>query len=117
MSSLFLSALEIGWLKRILCYNGKITKVLQKMRPSIQNKTEKNVAGICKCMANVFLLHLMILHQNVYFTTLIYAKEKHSFFSFINKCVDCGFVSTGQLLGPNGYLTYKEFKTKFQTVQ
>ena len=39
------------------------------------------------------------------------------FFFFISKCVDCGLVSTGQLLGPNGYLTYKEFKTKFQTVQ
>ena len=34
----FLSALEIGWLKRILCDNGKITKILQKICPSIQNK-------------------------------------------------------------------------------
>ena len=34
----FLSALESGWLKRILCDNGKITKILQKICPSIQNK-------------------------------------------------------------------------------
>ena len=34
----FLSALEIGWLKHILCDNGKITKILQKICPSIQNK-------------------------------------------------------------------------------
>ena len=27
------------------------------------------------------------------------------------KWVDCGIVSIGQLLGPNGYLTYNEFKT------
>ena len=45
----FLSALEIGWLKRILCDNGKITKVLQKMYPSRQNKIRKMWRGICKC--------------------------------------------------------------------
>jgi len=36
----FLSALKIGRLKHILCDNGKITKILQKMCPSIQS-TEK----------------------------------------------------------------------------
>ena len=66
------------------------------------------------CMANVFLLHLMILLQNVYITMLIYAEGKGSF--YLKKCVDCGIVWIGQLLGPNGYLTYNEFKTKFQTV-
>jgi len=45
----FLSALEIGWLKRILCDNGKITKVLKKMYPSVQNKIRKMWRGICKC--------------------------------------------------------------------
>ena len=33
----FLSALKIGRLTCILCDNGKITKILQKMCPSIQN--------------------------------------------------------------------------------
>ena len=65
-------------------------------------------------MANVFLLHLIILLQNVYITMLIYAEGKGSF--YLKKCVDCGIVWIGQLLGPNGYLTYNEFKTKFQTV-
>ena len=32
------------------------------------------------CMANVFLLHLMILLQNVYITMLIYAEGKGSFY-------------------------------------
>ena len=56
----------------------------------------------------------MILLQNVYITMLIYAEGKGS---FKKKWVECGFVSTGQVLGPNGYLTYNEFKTEFQTVQ
>ena len=64
-------------------------------------------------MANVFLLHLIILLQNVYITMLIYAEGKGS---FKKKWVDCGIVSIGQLLGPNGSLTYNEFKTKCQTV-
>ena len=59
----------------------------------------------------------MILLQNVYFTMLIYAEEKRYFLKIINKWVECGFVSTGQVLGPNGYLTYNEFQTEFQTVQ
>ena len=67
------------------------------------------------CMANAFLLHLMILLQNVYITMLIYAEGKGSFL-YIKKWVDCGIVSIGQLLEPNGYLTYNEFKTNFQTV-
>ena len=33
----FLSALQISWLKRILCDNGKITNILLKMCPLIQN--------------------------------------------------------------------------------
>ena len=33
---LLLSALNIGWLKRILCDNGKITKILQKRCLSTQ---------------------------------------------------------------------------------
>ena len=45
----FLSALKIGWLKRILCDIGKITKILQKMCPSIQNRRKKMCWGICKC--------------------------------------------------------------------
>ena len=44
----FLSAFKIGWLKRILCDNGKITKILQKMCSSIPNKI-KMWLGICKC--------------------------------------------------------------------
>ena len=35
---------------------------------------------------------------------------------FIKKWVDCCIVSIGQLQGPNRYLTYNEFKTKFQAV-
>ena len=27
--------------------------------------------------------------------------------------MDCGIVSTGQLFGPDGYLTYNAFKTRF----
>ena len=115
---------------------GKITKIFfQKMCPSIQNRKEL-CWGICKCnhaektkktkkrfmkmylnitktcMANVLLLHLMILLQNVYITTLCRGKRA----IFIRKWVDCGIVSIGQLLGANGYLTYNEFKTRFQTV-
>ena len=44
-------------------------------------------------MANVFLLHLIILLQNVYITMLIYAEGKGS---FKKKWVDCGIVSIGQ---------------------
>ena len=32
----FVSALKISWLRRILCDNGKITKILQVRCPSIQ---------------------------------------------------------------------------------
>ena len=32
----FVSALKISWLRRILCDNGKITKILQVMCPLIQ---------------------------------------------------------------------------------
>ena len=32
----FVSALKISWLTRILCDNGKITKILQVMCPLIQ---------------------------------------------------------------------------------
>ena len=82
-------------------------------------KIKKNWEDIYKhyknCMANVFLLHLMILLQNVNITMLIYAEGKGSFLK-IKKWVDCGIVSIGQLLGPNGYFTYNEFKTKVQTI-
>ena len=36
------------------------------------------------CMANVFLLHLLILLQNVYITMLIYAEGKRVIFVFLN---------------------------------
>ena len=45
----FLSAFKIGRLKRILCDDGKITKILQKMYPSIQNIKKKKNVGISKC--------------------------------------------------------------------
>ena len=35
---------------------------------------------------------------------------------FIRKWIDCGVISVGQLFGPDGYLTYSEFKAKFHNV-
>ena len=35
---------------------------------------------------------------------------------FIRKWIDCGIISFGQLFGPDGYLTYNEFKAKFHNV-
>jgi len=31
----------------------------------------------------------------------------------IKRWMDCGFVSTGQLFGPDGYLTYNTFRARF----
>ena len=44
---------------------------------------------------------------------LIHAEEKRTFFER-KKGVDCGVVSVGQLLGPNGYLTYMNLKHTFR---
>ena len=39
--------------------------------------------------------------------------EKGHFFILFFKWVHCGSVSIGQLLGPNAYVTYNEFKTTY----
>ena len=56
----------------------------------------------------------MILPQNAYIIMSIYVEGKKLF--FIRKWVDCGIISVGQLFGPDGYLTYNEFKAKFHNV-
>ena len=56
----------------------------------------------------------MILPQNAYIIMSIYVEGKKLF--FIRKWVDCGIISVGQLFGPDGYLTYTEFKAKFHNV-
>ena len=59
----------------------------------------------------------MILPQNVYTIVSIFAEGKGSFLNFfIRKWIDCGIISVGQLFGPDGYLTYNEFKAKFHNV-
>ena len=46
----FLSALKIGWLKRILCDNGKNYKdFFSSENVSINTKKKKLCWGICKC--------------------------------------------------------------------
>ena len=59
----------------------------------------------------------MILPQNAYIIMSIYVEGKQFFFFFIRKWIDCGIISVGQLFGPDGYLTYNEFKAKFHNVK
>ena len=80
------------------------------------NKNEKKLLAK-KRKKGVFLLHLVVLLQNVYIMMLIYAEGNGSFFVFVllRKWIDCSIVSVPQLMGPNAHLTYNEFKTKFET--
>ena len=35
----------------------------------------------------------------------------------IKSWMDCGIVTTGQLFGPDGYLTYNAFRTRFRKLR
>ena len=126
----FVSALKISWLRRILCDNGKITKILQVMCPLIQYTKQRggefsNI--IIQTIRNPFWRDVF-KHYKTFSDKCIPV----TFDDFVSECLhynvhvcrgkkvvcikrwmDCGFVLIGQLFGPDGYLTYNTFRTRF----
>ena len=54
------------------------------------------------------------MSQNVY--TIMYMNVEEERLC-IKSWMDCGIVSIGQLFGPDGYLTYNAFRTRFPNAE
>lgn len=129
----FLSALKINWLKRILCSNGKITKILKIVCPSIQNMEKlgsEYINVILQKVENPFWRDVLKHYKKLYGKCV-----PTTFDDFVSEClhynanvcrekrvihiknwIDHGVVSLGHFFGPNGYLSYDDFKAKFPHV-
>ena len=131
---LFLAALKISWLKRILHDDGKLSKILQAMCPLIQN---------VKQQGGEFASIIMQRVKNTFWVDVFKHYKKFSakcipvtFDDLVSECLhynvnicrgkrvvciknwmDCGIVSLGHFLGPHEYLSYNEFKAKFPGVR
>ena len=130
MLKVFLSALKISCLERILNSDGKVTNFLQISCPGIHN-----IKSFGAEYANVLIQRTQNLFWKDVFKhikILLYKCKPVSFSEFgceslfynINICrnsnvvyikqfVEKGILKINQLMGPNGYLSYKDFKTKF----
>ena len=126
----FLAALKITWLKITLTNDGKITKILNALCPAV--KLIKDRGGE---FANILMLganNCFGVDVFKHYRNLCYRCVPVSFHDFvserlhynINICrdkkviyirnwIESGVVSVGHLLGPNGYLSYEDFKAKY----
>ena len=129
----FVSALKISWLRRILCDNGKITKILQIMCPLIQYIKRagefSNIIFIQR-IRNPFWMDVFKHYKNfsnkctpVTFDDLVSSCLHYNIhvcrgrkMVCIKSWMDCGIVSIGQLFGADGYLTYA-FRRRFPNVK
>ena len=126
----FPAALKISWLKRILHYDGKLSKILQAMCSLIQNVKQRGgefANIIMQRVKNPFWFYVFkhykkisakylpvtfddfvseCLHYNV---NICRGKRVVC----IRSCMDCGIVSLGHLDGPHGYLSYINSKQNF----
>jgi hypothetical protein len=126
----FLAALKITWLTRILSNDGKITKILHALCPSVKVIKERGgeFANILMLRANncfwvdVFKHYKRFCYKCVPASFNDFAAEPLHYninicrdrnVIYIRNWIENGIVSVGHLLGPKGYLSYDQFKMRY----